>query len=267
MTPPPQPLSPPEKFMIQSRYVIDAPFPSFDSAVTEIVSSYGIEGGGNAMRIAIENHDGKIYRVLTTVGMGAYMHTVYALAGLGLKDTLANDIAGRDGYDSWFVVTPKTIEAFPPQAPKPTDAATDIMEAIQAFGDMPETERQSLIQSRVGQGIFRDRLIAYWKVCAVTGASCVPLLKASHIKPWSRSTNVERLDHFNGLLLAPNIDAAFDTGYISFDAQGKILLSRDIEGQSAFQLHISRKLSINRRLLDQRHQQYLEFHRTEIFRG
>ena len=253
--------------MIQSRYVIDSPFPGFDSAVTEIVSSYGIEGGGNAMRIAIENPDGKIYRVLTTVGMGAYMHTVFALAGLGLKDTQANDSVGKDGYDSWFVVTPETMDDFPPQAPEPTDAATDIMEAIQTFSDLPETERQTLIQSRVGQGVFRDRLISYWKVCAVTGVNCVQLLKASHIKPWSRSTNIERLDQFNGLLLAPNIDAAFDAGYISFDAQGKILLSKDIEGQSAFQLHIGRKLSINRCLLDLRHQQYLEFHRAEVFRG
>jgi 5-methylcytosine-specific restriction protein A len=51
------------------------------------------------------------------------------------------------------------------------------------------------------------------------------LLKASHIKPWRDSDNAERLDIYNGLLLIPNLDSAFDKGYISFDDGGKIIIS------------------------------------------
>ena len=44
----------------------------------------------------------------------------------------------------------------------------------------------------------------------------VPL--ASHTKPWSACTHVERLDPFNGLMLTPNLDGAFDGGLVTFDA-------------------------------------------------
>ena len=55
----------------------------------------------------------------------------------------------------------------------------------------------------------------YWdSKCAVTGLAIPELLKASHIKPWKDSTDEERLDIFNGLLLAPHLDAAFDRGFI-----------------------------------------------------
>jgi predicted restriction endonuclease len=51
-------------------------------------------------------------------------------------------------------------------------------------------------------------------------------LIASHIKPWKKSSNAERLSVYNGLLLLPNYDKLFDKGYISFDRQGKIIYSR-----------------------------------------
>lgn len=35
-------------------------------------------------------------------------------------------------------------------------------------------------------------------------------LVASHIKTWSHSNNIDRLDIQNGLLLCPNHDALFD---------------------------------------------------------
>ena len=147
------------------------------------------------------------------------------------------------------------------------DPASEILGELDELNALPETERQSIVLSRVGQGIFRAQLISYWKSCAVTGANCIPLLKASHIKPWRRSSNQERLNVFNGLLLSPNIDAAFDVGYISFDARGKILLSAQIVGASAFQFHINAKLRINQKLLSGEHQAYLEHHRREVFHG
>jgi len=38
------------------------------------------------------------------------------------------------------------------------------------------------------------------------------------------ATLTERLNLYNGLLLSPALDACFDTGYISFDDQGGILI-------------------------------------------
>ena len=85
--------------------------------------------------------------------------------------------------------------------------------------DLPRaTEAERLVIQRVGQYIFRNGLLDYWDGrCAVTKLSVAELLKASHIKPWKDcDSDAERLDVFNGLLLAPNLDAAFDLGFITF---------------------------------------------------
>ncbi|WP_237704111.1 HNH endonuclease [Planococcus donghaensis] len=52
--------------------------------------------------------------------------------------------------------------------------------------------------------------------CALCGVYNPRLLIVSHIKPWSTSTNDERLDVHNGLLLCSNHDALFDKKLISF---------------------------------------------------
>lgn len=58
---------------------------------------------------------------------------------------------------------------------------------------------------RVGQDIFRQGLMECWESrCAITGLAIPELLRASHIKPWADcATDAERLDVYNGLLLAP----------------------------------------------------------------
>lgn len=253
--------------MFQSKYLKGEVVPSFDESVSSAIAEYGIEGGGNAMKIAIENFEGRIYRVLTSVGMGAYIHATSSLLDLGLEDILANSLHGKDGYDSWFVTTPEMFAANNSEQEVANDPGVEIVSDLEALSTLPETERQSLVLSRVGQGEFRAQLVSYWNGCAVTGAKCIPLLKASHIKPWRESNNKERLDVFNGLLLSPNIDAAFDTGYITFDSQGKIVLSKALAGAPAFQLHINAKLRINQKLLRPEHEVYLEHHRRVVYRG
>lgn len=51
----------------------------------------------------------------------------------------------------------------------------------------------------------------------------------SHILPWRNSNNNERLNPYNGLLLQPNFDIFFDKGYISFNDNRSIILSKKIE--------------------------------------
>jgi putative restriction endonuclease len=94
--------------------------------------------------------------------------------------------------------------------------------------DMPRaTEAERLVVQRVGQDIFRDALIKYWGgVCAVLSVQEQRLLRASHIKPWKDcESDAERLDVYNGLLLAAHLDAAFDGFLISFDDDGRIVVS------------------------------------------
>lgn len=85
------------------------------------------------------------------------------------------------------------------------------------------TEAERLIVQRVGQDIFRDRLLGYWQGrCPLTGITDTSLLRASHIVPWAAcATDAERLDVHNGLLLSALWDAAFDRGLVTFDPAGK----------------------------------------------
>jgi hypothetical protein len=53
--------------------------------------------------------------------------------------------------------------------------------------------------------------------------SCPPV--ASHCKPWRDSSNEERLNAENGLLLTPSVDHLVARGSISFDNDGKLIIS------------------------------------------
>ena len=127
-----------------------------------------------------------------------------------------------------------------------------------------DTEREALIKARIGQGGYREALLAYWGGCAVTHCSVPALLRASHIKPWREATPRERLDPYNGLLLTPNLDLAFDQGLISFDDQGQILLGEDLDPDSARALNITPELRL--RQIEPRHRAYLAWHREHLFR-
>jgi hypothetical protein len=91
------------------------------------------------------------------------------------------------------------------------------------------TIKTQLIQARIGQGHFRDNLLKLWNgACAITGCTVKHILRASHIKPWKDSSNEERLDPYNGLLLTANLDALFDKHLISFDDDGRMLVAKQI---------------------------------------
>lgn len=100
------------------------------------------------------------------------------------------------------------------------------------------TEAERLVVQRVGQNLFRNALMDYWQGrCCVTGLAVPALLRASHIKPWAKcQSDDERLDVFNGLLLAPHIDALFDGGWISFSDQGDLLVSEALPSAARAQL-------------------------------
>lgn len=125
------------------------------------------------------------------------------------------------------------------------------------------TERLQLANARIGQGKYRDDLLKLWQSCSVTGAKNPKILKASHMKPWRDSDNKERLNPYNGLLLTANLDAAFDSGLITFSRNGEILIAREFTDAADFGITPSMKL----RKLDAQHQEYLTWHRDNEFKG
>lgn len=131
--------------------------------------------------------------------------------------------------------------------------------------DDPLTERERLQAARIGQGDFRNALLIYWKgTCPVAGVDHAGVLRASHIKAWTASTNAERLDPFNGLLLCAHIDALFDRHLITFEDDGRIRISKAISTDNCERLGLNPDFKISG--LDQRHAPYLAQHRR-LFRS
>ena len=128
-----------------------------------------------------------------------------------------------------------------------------------------ESERQ--VVQRVGQDIFRRGLFEYWDGhCAITGLGVPELLRASHIKPWADcDVDAERLDVFNGLLLAPHLDAAFDSGFITIAEDGRVLPSDALPPGARSVLGLDRELMVHG--LHHAHERYLPWHRAKIFRA
>ena len=129
------------------------------------------------------------------------------------------------------------------------------------------TEAERLVVQRVGQDIFRRGLFEYWDGrCAITGLGVPELLRASHIKPWADcDTDAERLDVFNGLLLAPHLDAAFDAGFITIAEDGTVLLSDTLRSGARSTLGLDGPLKVHG--LHRAHERYLPWHRSRILRN
>jgi hypothetical protein len=134
-------------------------------------------------------------------------------------------------------------------------------------GTLPRsTEVERSIIQRVGQDIFRRGLLEYWDSrCAISGLAVPELLRASHIKPWAACENdAERLDVFNGFLLAPNLDAAFDAGFITVGDAGEIVFSDLLGNDARGLLGLDRVMEV-RGVADE-HRRYLLWHRSRVFK-
>lgn len=177
---------------------------------------------------------------------------------------------GTDGEGSFiWILRPELVEALRFILPNVKTHQSALIQEIEQFRKastaLQETTRETIIQSRVGQGQFRLSLISYWQGCSVTGCSQIEILKASHIKPWRDCTNDERLNVYNGLLLLPNLDACFDIGLISFDDEGKILISGKLKGTTLAQLGINQDMKLLK--IESEHKPFLEYHRQKVFQN
>ena len=129
------------------------------------------------------------------------------------------------------------------------------------------TEAERLVVQRVGQSLFRDGLLDLWEGrCAVTGLAVPALLRASHIKPWADcETDAERLDVYNGILLAPHLDAAFDGGFITMADNGGVVVSDALDADARAVLGLDHPFRVHG--ITDAHRGYLSWHREHVFQS
>lgn len=131
------------------------------------------------------------------------------------------------------------------------------------FNNISNTEKETFVKCRIGQGVLKRKLLKKNHECKICSMSDESFLIASHIKPWSEADNNERLDENNAFLLCPNHDALFDKGYISFDDDGKILISQKLSNKTRDLLNINDGIVIS---LTNENKVYLKWHRLNKFK-
>ena len=120
-------------------------------------------------------------------------------------------------------------------------------------------ERHQLVKSRRGQGVFRDNVESREPKCRITGVSNPRYLRASHIKPWRKSSDIEKIDGNNGLMLAPHVDFLFDRGFISFEDDGTLIVSTQIEDGALESWGMPTVMNVG--MFSSEQAVYLKFHR------
>ncbi|MDU2123449.1 MAG: HNH endonuclease signature motif containing protein [Clostridium celatum] len=98
--------------------------------------------------------------------------------------------------------------------------------------------------------------------CQICGLKNEKLLVASHLKPYKDCSDEESADIYNGLLLCSGHDKPFDIGLITFDEEGKILISKELSDNDIKRLNIDENTRIN--LLED-NIKYIKWHKNEVF--
>jgi putative restriction endonuclease len=140
-----------------------------------------------------------------------------------------------------------------------------VRDTIAHDATLTETQRQAVIQARSGQGIFRQRVSVVERHCRVIGVSNHEYLRASHRKPWRDSTNEQRIDGENGLLLTPSIDHLFDRGFIGFEGSGALVISPVAHKPSLQKMGVRTSERVNVGAFSEGQRRYLEWHQEYVF--
>lgn len=143
----------------------------------------------------------------------------------------------------------------------PQEDLADV-EQIVMRTDIGETQKIQIINSRRGQGVFKAQVRQIERACRVTKVSNPRHLIASHIKPWSKSNDAEKISGYNGLLLAPHIDHLFDKGFISFENNGNLILSKQVDHKVLNQWAIDKAINVGGFRLEQK--LFLDYHRDVV---
>lgn len=164
-----------------------------------------------------------------------------------------------------FSVWGDSAETCLAETPRMQDESVDY--AILNQAGINNIDKIAATKSRgIAQRLFRGNLLRLWQgACAVTQVQEPRVLISSHIKPWAASDLTEKVDHYNGLLLVPNLDSLFNEGLISFNAKGRVLISPDWRHDDQRRMHVTRDLEL--RSVHCETLTYLEYHRDVIFKS
>jgi putative restriction endonuclease len=169
--------------------------------------------------------------------------------------------------DLLFELSRENFNAITAELAPDTDSELDdsIQYEILAKGIQGNLEKVQITKARRGQGIFRTNVRLIEHRCRLTGVESIKHLRASHIKPWKDSTDSEKIDGHNGLLLSPHVDHLFDRGFISFKSDGGIILSKELSKTVLNQWGFESIENVG--TFTKKQATFLEYHRDLVFKA
>lgn len=236
-----------------------------DGWTSPSVFSYSGEGQSGDMKftkgnLALRDHvrNGKRVFLFEYVQKGLVkFNSELLLLDTGYFETFDSERKLRQGIKFFFHPVGVRVQ----KAYEPSPPVSVVADPLDANLKPNVTERSGLVTSRVGQGAYRKSIIYRWEhKCAVTGFNKPEILIASHILPWKDSSDAQRLDVDNGILLSPVYDALFDRHLISFEDSGSIILSDKIEISAYGRIGVTGSEKIKN--LTEGNRSYLNAHRN-----
>ena len=138
-----------------------------------------------------------------------------------------------------------------------------------AIEDGPRFGEGYTVHPRLGQGGFRIVVTdAYQRRCAMTGEKALPVLQASHIKPYAKSG-----PHLieNGILLRADLHILFDKGYLTVNNDYMIEASQRMKddfdnGKDYLKLHGQKLNTMPDNIDELPSPEYLTWHQDHVYR-
>ena len=134
--------------------------------------------------------------------------------------------------------------------------------------ERPRYGDEYFIRPRLGQGGFRIEVTeAYGKRGAVTGERILPVLQASHIKPYAESGPH---DVQNGLLLRADLHILFDRGYITVTRDHRLEASRRLKeefdnGDEYYEMHGKPLRVLPDKAADKPAPEFIDWHNEHVY--
>jgi predicted restriction endonuclease len=194
----------------------------------DLLSPIRSDGGGNQIYLAKISEE---------------MADVLIALSKGVGDSIVNELS-------------QNLDFVPP---KDENAEVD---EINMRTDIGPTQKTQMINSRRGQGVFKAQVRQIERACRITQVTNPRHLIASHIKPWRKSNDAEKISGYNGLLLAPHIDHLFDKGFISFENNGNLILSKQVDHEVLNKWAIDKTINVGTFRPEQK--VFLDYHRDVV---
>lgn len=140
-------------------------------------------------------------------------------------------------------------------------------EIIEKDEKISQKKKDTIIRARIGQGKYREDLLDECPYCPFTLVNDERLLIASHIKPWAKADNEEKIDPKNGFMLTPTYDKLFDRGFITFTDDKKVIVSPWLSPMNQKRLGIYTGKLVSKLPLDEKRKEYLKYHRENVFKS